>query len=134
MAVRPPGGVRRDLRLSLSDASGYGAMAGVAEVYLPAFGLALGMSPVLAGLLSTVPLFTGGVLQLIAPRAIPRIRSLRRWVAACIAAQALSFVPLIVVALTRTVSTAVVFAAASLYWGAGMAAAAGWTPWMAPRA
>jgi hypothetical protein len=55
MAVRMPSGLRRDLRLSLGDASGYGAMAGVAEVYLPAFGLALGMSPVLAGLLSTVP-------------------------------------------------------------------------------
>ncbi|NVB83407.1 MAG: MFS transporter [Kofleriaceae bacterium] len=106
-------------------------MAGVAEVYLPAFGLALGMSPVLAGLLSTVPLFTGGVLQLIAPRAIVRTRSLRGWVAACMALQALSFVPLIVVALTRTHAPALVFASASLYWGAGMAASAGWTPWMA---
>ena len=109
MAVRPRGGVRRDLRLSLGDASGYGAMAGVAEVYLPAFGLALGMSPVLAGLLASVPLLAGGVLQLVAPRAIARTRSLRGWVVGCTALQALAFVPLIVVALTRTPSAAIVF-------------------------
>src|SRR4029079_18328486 len=112
------GGVRRDLRLSLGDASGYGAMAGVAEVYFPAFGLALGIPPVLAGLLATVPLLAGGVLQLVAPRAIMRARNLRRWVVGCTALQALSFVPLIAVALTRTLSPVTVFAAAALYWGA----------------
>lgn len=106
-------------------------MAGVAEVYLPAFGLALGMSPVQAGLLASVPLLAGGVLQLLAPRVIQRARSLRGWVALCVTAQALAFIPLIIVALTGTVATGVVFAAASLYWGAGMAAAAGWTPWTA---
>ncbi len=142
--MRPRDGLRRDLRLSLADALGYGAMAGVAEVYLPAFGLALGMSPVLAGLLASVPLLAGGVLQLVAPRVIQRVRSLRRWVAVCMAVQAASFIPLGIVALThhlRTtaarsgeaepgqIATGVVFAAASLYWGAGMAASAGWTPW-----
>ncbi len=106
-------------------------MAGVAEVYFPAFGLALGIPPVLAGLLATVPLLAGGVLQLIAPRAIMRTRSLRGWVVGCTALQALSFVPLIIVALTQTLSPAIVFSAASLYWGAGMAASAAWTPWMA---
>lgn len=106
-------------------------MAGVAEVYLPAFGLALGMSPVLAGLLASIPLLAGGVLQLFAPRVLQRVRSLRRWVAVCMAVQALAFVPLGIVALTGRVATGVVFAAASLYWGAGMAASAGWTPWTA---
>lgn len=129
--MRPRGGVRRDLRLSLADAVGYGVMAGVAEVYLPAFGLAIGMSPVLAGLLASVPLLAGGVLQLLAPRVIQGWRSLRGWVVLCQVVQALSFVPLLIVALTGQVATGVVFAGASLYWAAGMAGAAGWTPWMA---
>lgn len=129
--MRPPGGVRRDLRLSLADALGYGAMAGVAEVYLPAFGLALGMPPVLAGLLATVPLLAGGVLQLVAPRLIQRVPSLRGWVVLCMSAQALAFIPLLVVALTGRVATGVVYASAGLYWAAGMAASAGWTPWTA---
>jgi len=129
--VRPPGGVRRDLRLSLADALGYGAMAGIAEVYLPAFGLALGMDPVLAGLLASVPLLAGGVLQLVAPRVIQRVPSLRGWVVLCMGAQALAFIPLLIVALTGTIATGVVFASAALYWAAGMAGSAGWTPWTA---
>ncbi len=135
--MRPPGGVRKDLRLSLADALGYGAMSGVAEVYLPAFGLALGMSPVLSGLLASVPLLAGGVLQLLAPRVIQRVRSLRGWVVVCMTLQALAFVPLFVVALSHRggepgpAATGVVFGSAALYWAAGMAASAGWTPWTA---
>ena len=129
--VRPHGGIRRDLRLSFGDAAGYGAMVGAAETYLPAFGLALGMSAVLAGLIATVPLLVGGILQLIAPRAIARVSSMRGWVASSMAIQALSFVPLIILALTHTRSAPLVFAAVSIYWAAGNAGAAGWMPWMA---
>ena len=131
IAVRPPGGVRRDLRLSLGDAAGYGVMAGVAEVYLPAFALAIGLSPVSAGLVASVPLLAGGLLQLLAPRAIARVTSMRRWVAGSMIVQALAFVPLILVALLGFSSTPIVFAAASVYWAAGMAASAAWNPWMA---
>lgn len=106
-------------------------MAGMAEVYLPAFALAMGMPPVLAGLLGTTPLLAGGLLQLLAPRAIARQRSLRRWVACCVVVQALAFVPLVAVALLGELSTPIVFASAALYWAAGMGASAGWNPWMA---
>lgn len=129
--MRPPGGIRRDLRLCLWDAGAYGFMAGVAEAYLPAFGLAVGMPPVSAGLIATAPLLAGGVLQLVAPRAIARMRSLRHWVTGCVIVQALAFVPLLIVALFGGPATPVVFASAALYWAAGMAASAGWNPWMA---
>jgi len=52
-------------------------------------------------------------------------------VAWSMAIQALAFVPLILLALTHTTSTPLVFAAVSLYWAAGNCAAAGWMPWMA---
>ncbi|HSD90094.1 MAG TPA: hypothetical protein VLB44_21330 [Kofleriaceae bacterium] len=129
--ARPPGGIRRDLRLSFGDAAGYGAMVGAAETYLPAFGLALGMSAVLAGLIASIPVLVGGVLQLIAPRAIARQRSLRSWVAWCTAVQAIALVPLIVLALMHVRSTPIVFASVSIYWAAGNCGAAGWMPWMA---
>jgi MFS family permease len=129
--ARPRGGLRRDLRLSIGDAAGYGAMAGLAEVYLPAFGLALGLSPVLAGLIASAPMLAGGLIQLLAPRAIPRVRSLRRWVVGCMVVQALAFAPLVALALAGTPSAAVVFASAGLYWAAGMSATAAWNPWMA---
>ena len=123
--------IRRDLRLSVGDGAGYGVMAGVAEVYLPAFALAVGMPPVLAGLVATVPLLAGGLLQLLAPRAIARATSLRRWTVGCMIVQALAFVPLVVLALAGGPSEPVVFAAAALYWAAGMGASAAWNPWMA---
>lgn len=123
--------LRRDLRLSVGDGAGYGLMAGVAEVYLPAFGLALGLPPALAALLATLPLLAGGLLQLLAPRAITRQPSLRRWVAGCVAVQALAFAPLVAIALAGRPSAPIVFAAAALYWAAGMAASAAWNPWMA---
>jgi MFS family permease len=128
--VRPAGSIRRDLNLSLADAVGYGVMAGVAEVYIPAFGLALDMPPVAAGLLASVPLVAGGVLQLLAPRAIQRVRSIRSWVVACSLLQALAFVPLALMALFRTHVIGAVFASAALYWAAGMGQTAGWMPWM----
>jgi hypothetical protein len=131
VAGRPRDGVRRDLRLSIGDGAGYGVMAGVAEVYLPAFGLALGMAPAAAGLLATMPLLAGGLLQLLAPHAIARAKSLRGWTVGCIVVQALSFVPLIAIALGGTVSQPLVFGAAAVFWAAGMAASAAWNPWMA---
>jgi MFS family permease len=106
-------------------------MAGVAEVYLPAFALVLHMPPVLAGLVATAPLAAGGILQLLATRAIARQRSLRRWIAACVTVQALAFLPLIALALFGGPATPIVFGSAALYWGAGMGASAGWNPWMA---
>lgn len=131
IAVRPPGGVRRDLRLSVGDGAGYGVMAGVAEVYLPAFALAIGLSPVAAGLVAAVPLLAGGLLQLLAPRAIARVASMRAWVAGTMVIQALAFAPLILIAVLGIASTAIVFASAAIYWAAGMAASAAWNPWMA---
>jgi MFS family permease len=106
-------------------------MAGVAEAYLPAFALAIGMSPVLAGLVATLPLLAGGVLQLLAPRAIPRTSSLRRWAVGSVLLQALAFVPLVALALCGGPAIPIVFGAAAIYWAAGMSSSAGWTPWMA---
>lgn len=106
-------------------------MAGVAEVYFPAFGLALGLSPIIAGLIATMPLLAGGLLQLLAPRVMQRVSSMRSLLVGCVVLQALSFVPLVAIALAGVASPAVVFGAASLYWAAGMAATAAWNPWMA---
>lgn len=131
MIVRSDADVRRDLRLSIGDAAGYGIMAGVAEVFLPAFALALGIRPVLAGLTATIPLLAGGLIQLLAPRAIARVTSLRRWIVACACAQALSFLPLVSLALTGEPNVAVLYLTASIFWASGMAASAAWNAWMA---
>jgi MFS family permease len=105
-------------------------MVGIGEAYLPAFVLALSLGEVASGLITTVPLVAGAVLQLVSPRAVARLRSHRRWVVLCASVQALSFVPLVFGALWGSLPVGVVFLVAALYWGTGLATGPAWNSWV----
>ena len=105
-------------------------MVGIGETYLPAFVLAAGLGQLAAGLITTVPLMAGGMLQLISPWAIRRLGSHRRWVVLCTFCQALSFLPLAAAAWFNAVSLWLAFLMASIYWGAGFAAGPAWNTWV----
>jgi MFS family permease len=122
--------LRRDLRASVGDAACCGVMVGTGETYLPAFVLAAGLGEVVAGLVASLPQLAGGVMQLVSPRAVRWMGSHRRWVMTCVAIQALSFVPVIVAALTGTVSAWLALAVATLYWSTGLASGPAWNTWM----
>ncbi|QRK10080.1 MFS transporter [Archangium violaceum] len=55
-------------------------MVGLGESYLAAFVLALGLSDVSSGLISSVPPLVGAALQLVAPWGVRKLGSARRWV------------------------------------------------------
>lgn len=122
--------VRKDLRASLADGASFSVMVGIGETYLAAFVLALGMGEIAAGLISSIPLLAGSVLQLVSPYAVARLGSHRRWVVMCAALQGASFVPLVAGALWGSLPTVVVFLVVSLYWGAGLAAGPAWNTWI----
>jgi MFS family permease len=124
------GQLRRDLRASLGDAAGSGLMVGTGETYLPAFVLAAGLGEVLAGLIATLPQLAGGIMQLIAPYGVRLVQSHRKWVVTCATVQALAFVPLAIAAWHGGIGTSMVFAAATLYWSAGLASGPPWNTWM----
>lgn len=105
-------------------------MVGLGETYLPAFALAAGLGEVTAGLVATIPLLIGGVVQLAAPWGMRRCGSLRRWVVMLAACQGLCFVPLALAAWHRHVSTLLVFAAAATYWACGLSTGPAWNTWM----
>lgn len=105
-------------------------MVGCGETYLPAFALALGMGPVAAGLVASVPVLAGAVVQLVTPLGVARLGSNRWWVVACTAVQALSFLPFIVYAIRGHARLWELLVAASVYWAAGMAGAPAWNSWM----
>ncbi|MBN1477061.1 MFS transporter [Candidatus Sumerlaeota bacterium] len=128
-ASQPPSRLRRDLRAITGDGVAYSVMVGSGEAYLAAFVLALGFSDVMAGLMSTIPLLAGAVLQTISPRAVRLLRSNKRWVVACVATQTLSFVPLIIAALVGAIPAWALFGVAALYWGSGMGAGPAWNTW-----
>lgn len=114
----------------MGDGSAYSVMVGIGETYLGAFVLAMGMGQIASGLISTVPLLVGSLLQLIAPRAIGWLGSHRRWVVLCAVSQSLAFVPLIVGAVVGSMPVLLVFAVASVYWAASLGCGPAWNTWM----
>lgn len=128
---RPQSRLQRDLALSTADGSAFSVAVGIGESYLPAFVLAIGGGHVPAGLVATLPMVAGAVLQLAAPAAIRRVGSLKRWVVLCAAVQSLSFVPLFAMALAGSARVGLVFLAAAVYWASGMSTGPAWNTWIA---
>jgi MFS family permease len=123
--------MRRDLRAMLADGFAYSLMVGFGEQYLAAFALAVGLGQVVAGLIASVPMLIGALLQLISPLVIARLKSYRRWVVLCAAVQAAGFVPLVIAAWVGRIPTALMFLVAGIYWGSNMACGAAWNTWAA---
>ena len=113
------------------DGAAFSVMVGVGENYLPAFALALGMGEVVAGLIASLPLLAGALLQLITPAGIQRLGSNRRWVVLCATIQAVAFLPLLCGALAGHIPVPLLFLMAAVYWAAGMAAGPAWNVWAA---
>ena len=105
-------------------------MVGFGETYLPAFALAVGLGEMAAGMVSSVPLVAGGLMQLASPMAVRLLRSHRRWVLTCAVFQALTFVPLMIAALMGSIGTATLLLIAAVYWGAGLATGPAWNTWI----
>ena len=122
--------LRRDLRASLSDGAGYGGMVGFGEIYFSAFALAIGLGELMAGLVASLPLLAGGILQTISPLAIRWLGSHKRWVVCCAAMQSLTFVPLIVAACRGHLSGIGLLWIAAVYWAAGLATGPAWNTWI----
>jgi MFS family permease len=120
----------RDRRFILADGVSFSLMVGMGESYLAAFVLAAGLGEVTAGLVASVPMLAGAVLQLVSPFAVRRLGSHRRWVVTCALLQSASFVPLAAMALGGEARRAWVFLAAAAYWGFGFATGPAWNTWV----
>lgn len=120
----------QSLKLSNVDAFLYSLMVGAGESYLPAYSLSIGMGEAFAGILASLPLVSGAVLQLMTPRLLHKVHSHKYWVVLSTALQAMAFLPLIYFSLTRAPNFWVLFFILTLYWGAGFSAGAAWNFWM----
>lgn len=122
--------LRRNLASSYSDGAAWSVMVGCGETFLPAFALAAGIGEVSAGLVATVPLLLGATLQMLAPVGLRKLGSHRRWVVLCAFLQGVSFLPLMIAAALNRVPAALVFLAAGMYWGCGLATGPAWNTWI----
>lgn len=118
------------LRLSLIDAFLQSLMVGIGETYLPAFALSIGLGEVFAGVVSTLPLLSGAVLQLLSPRGLQKMGSHKSWVVLWVTLQACAFLPLIYFSFGHSLHFWSLFLILTLYWGAGFAASPAWNYWM----
>jgi hypothetical protein len=114
----------------VGDAIAFSVMVGAGEAYVPAFTLAAGHGDAASGLVATLPMLVGSLLQLATPWGVARMRSHRRWVVCSAMGQALSFLPLAVGALRGELGLGWIFLAAAAYWGFGMAAGPAWNTWV----
>jgi MFS family permease len=114
----------------VGEGVGFSFMVGAGEAYVPAFVLAAGHGDVAAGLVATLPMLVGALLQLATPYGVARLRSHRRWVVLAATGQALAFAPLAVGALRSRIGLGWIFLAAAAYWGFGMAAGPAWNTWV----
>lgn len=120
----------QSLKLSNLDAFLYSLMVGAGESYLPAYSLSIGMGEAFAGILASLPLVSGALLQLFTPRLLHKVHSHKYWVVLSTALQAMAFLPLIYFSVTRAPNFWVLFFILTLYWGAGFSAGSAWNFWM----
>lgn len=123
----PESSTRRNLRLSTRDGGWYSVMWGLGEANITAFGVALGLSSVLVGLLDTVPKLLGSIIQTVSPRAVVRLGSLKRWIVLTASVQAFVLFPLAIGALLGGMPFALLLAVATMYWAASWACGNTWT-------
>ncbi|WP_163981352.1 MFS transporter [Roseiconus lacunae] len=122
--------IRKNLRASAADGAAFGGMVGIGETYLAAFALAVGMSELTAGMVASLPMLAGGVMQLLSLRAVRWFGSEQRWILFGASIQACAFLPLVYAALQGEISSARLLLVASIYWGAGLATGPAWNVWI----
>lgn len=126
--VRQP--IRSNLRASSADGASFGGMVGLGETYFAAFALAIGLGEVSAGLVASLPVMTGGMMQLVSLRAVRWVGSEKRWILLCASMQAISFIPLVVAGVVGVIPQWALFLVASIYWGSGLATGPAWSAWI----
>lgn len=123
-------GLKKNLIYSILDGAFYSVMVGLGETYLGAFALAAGHSQTAAGLLSTLPLLLGGLIQLFTPRGVRKFKSYRKWVLFAALMQGLCFLPLAYFAQTKSVPLLLLYFVITVYWSAGMSTGPAWNAWL----
>ena len=105
-------------------------MVGIGETYVPAFAHAADLSPIAVGLVSTVPIVAGSLLQSVSPMCVAALGSYRRWITVCTTLQATSLLLLCGLALRGHVSAWMLYSLATLYWAGGLGAGPAWNTWI----
>jgi hypothetical protein len=121
---------RRDFTLLKADGVCWSVMTGAGEWQFVLFALALGLSEVTSGLVATVPVLAGAILQCFTPWGVRHVGSIRHWVAGCAAVQAVALVGLGLGAFLGFMPAWLLYGLIAIYWASGYMTAPPWQTWV----
>lgn len=122
--------LRRDLRASVQEGCCYSLMVGLGETYFGAFFIAANVGNFQIGLLATVPILLGSLLQLVTPWGIRRMGSYRAWSVLTAGLQGFSLLLMGALCWLQQTSFWPLLAMLMLYWGSSLAVGPAWNTWM----
>jgi len=123
--------LRTNLRASVADGASYSVMVALGETNFQLFAVALAAGETLVGLVATVPMMLGAVLQLCTPWALKVTKNFQGWIVGTAVLQAASLLILpFAVLLQGNAAIACVLLAATLYWCGVLACAPAWNTWI----
>lgn len=122
--------IQKSLKISLIDAFLYSLMVGAGESYLPAFALSLGMGDIAAGILTSLPLVTGALVQLVTPKFSLKIKNPKLWIVLSAIFQALAFLPLVYISFIQQANFWILISVFTFYWASGFSISPYWNYWM----
>lgn len=117
----------KDRKLSFIDAFFFAILVGGGETYFTAYSLSLQHGELQAGLLATLPMALGGVLQLLTPHIVNKIRRYRVWVYFSAFIQSLL---LLIPIIGQTLAYPTLFLIVCLYWALFFSSSSVWSAWM----
>lgn len=122
--------IRKNLTYSHWDAFFYSLMVGFAESYFAAYLIYKGHSSVASGLIVSLPLITGSVMQLSSPFFVIRLKSYKKWILIVASLQSAALFALAATTRISDFSIIGTFILVSLYWGVSLSAGPSWNAWM----
>lgn len=121
---------RKNLLYSYLDGIFFSLMVGLGESYFSAYSLELGHSEIFAGLIGTIPLFFGGLLQLFSPWGVRLLGSYKRFVCFSAFSQGLMFIPLLYSAIRKEMSFPWLLVIITAYWVFAFSTGPSWNAWL----
>ena len=122
--------IRKSLKYSVLDGSFAASMIGFGESFFPAYAVFLMASNIELGLLTSLPLLLGSVVQLYTHTLLCRLKTRKKLVSVMALLQGIMYLPIAIVFFLGTDSVFWLILFACVYWVFGMVLSPAWNSWM----
>lgn len=122
--------IKKSLTFSVIDGSFAASMIGFGESFISAYAVFLMASNVELGLLTSIPLLLGSLVQLFSHALLRRLKSRKKLVSTMALLQGLMYIPIIFVYFLGEDKTIYLIIFACVYWTFGMVLSPAWNSWM----